>query len=176
MILLLSAGDQETPEYHTNRTVVFPGDFCWHLSVSKLLVSVSPRHQGAGSQWQWQGLVDVDFKRKCVKITLDKKSYLLPLFHSVSGLKRTSWAEELFPCSMVPLCDTASISEPVPAACRIAAGSPFLLVLIKFITDHFTLSYSDISIVLQFKQSPSSTTHTCFYHLEVLTDTIHIVY
>lgn len=125
------------------------------------------------------GMVDVDFKRKCVKITLDKEGNLLPLFHFVSGLKRTSWAEELLLCSIVLLCDTASISEPVPAAFRIAYKRPLLLVLVKFIYC-FKLSfyphYSYISIVLQLTQSPSSTTHTCFYYLEVFIDTIHIVY
>lgn len=43
------------------------------------------------------GVVDVDFKRKCVKITLDKESYLLPLFHSISGLKRTAGLKTWFP-------------------------------------------------------------------------------
>lgn len=159
----------DTWESHKQDTCV-----SWLFQVSKLFVSVSPRHQGAVSQWQRQGC---RFEKKtCQNYTLDKEGYLLPLFHSVSGLKRTSWAEELLLCSVVPLCDTASISQRGPAACRIAAGRPFLLVLVKFITDRFTLSRSYISIVLQLEQSPSSSTHTRFYHLGVLIDTIPIVY
>lgn len=106
-------------------------------------------------------------KKRSVKITLAKESYLLSSYHSVSGLERTSWAKEMLLCYIMPLCDLASIPESSKSS-NIAGGRPFPLFQLKFTTDHFTLLCFYISIVLYLKQFPSSDTHASVYGFAVL--------
>lgn len=62
MTLLLSAGDEEIPENHTNRTLVFPG---YSRSQSSLCQSVPDIRE----QFPSDNGRDVDLKRKRVRIT-----------------------------------------------------------------------------------------------------------